>query len=124
MEACECRSHSEQVHMLEAHEDVMDGTPASALQEPARTSRRKVEVTFVLPDNTKQTSELARDAPLAELHRKVEAVTQRPAGRVMMLAGGKQLNSDVDSHAPWVNVLSDALQKEDVVSIICIPRRT
>lgn len=112
-----------QVHMLEAHEDVMAGTPATAHQETASTSGHKVEITFVLPDNTKQTSALARDAPLAELHRKVQAITQRPPGRVMMLAGGKQLKNDVDSHAPWVNTLSDAMQKEDVVSIICIPRR-
>lgn len=109
--------------MLESHVDVMDGAPGSPRRDAAPTSVPKVQITFVLPDNTKQTSQLPRDAPLSELHKKVQTITSKPAGRVMMLAGGQQLKSDVGTNEPWVNALSDALQKEDVVSIICIPRR-
>lgn len=111
--------------MLEAHGDVMGGALTdSTNQEPSPTSGRQVQITFVLPDNTKQTTQLARHAPLSQLHRMVENITKRPPGRVMMLAGGQPLKTVVEDHEPWVNALSDALQKEDVVSIICIPRRS
>ncbi|CAD7705250.1 unnamed protein product [Ostreobium quekettii] len=137
-----------QVHMIERHPEVMGvdgfdngpatngrwanagptpnhGTPAAATpsQPPqASSSGPQLQVTFVLPNNTRHQSQLARNAPMSELKRVVSEVTGRPQANTMMLAGGRPL-SEIPDMDPWVNALSEALKKEDVVSIICIPKR-